>query len=217
MSVSPGQSGAAPPADRSAVQRFYRLHALIYDYTRWMILHGRRRAVEQMGLRLDSEVLEIGCGTGLNFSYLVGPLAPKTGRLVGVDFSGDMLAVARKRCDRAGWANVALQQADATMLDLGRKFDAILFAYSLTMIPNWPAALERARDHLKPGGRLVVLDFGRFRGWGPLGGLWRGWLRTNHVETLAPYLDKLAEMFENLQVHDWLGGYNFTAVARSPE
>jgi S-adenosylmethionine-diacylgycerolhomoserine-N-methlytransferase len=124
-----------------------------------------------------------------------------------------MLRQAARRVAARGWRNVELVEADAARMELGRRFDRILMAYSLTMIPDWREALERVREHLEPGGRLVVLDFGRFEGWGPLGGLMRGWLRFNHVETLRPYQRKLRELFPDLAIHDWLGGYNFTAVA----
>lgn len=198
----------------SAVQRFYRYHAYVYDSTRWMILHGRRRATAALALRPDSRVLEVGCGTGLNFRYLLDDLDPAAGRLVGLDFSADMLARAVRRVARQGWSNVELVQGDATTMDLGRRFDGIFFGYSLTMIPGWAAALERARAHLAPGGRVVVLDFGRFHGWGPLAPLMRTWLRLNHVETLRPYEDGLRQRFGTVDVSYWLGGYNFTAVAR---
>ena len=108
--------------------------------------------------------------------------------------------------------NVELVEADAAQMDLGRKFDGVFFAYSLTMIPDWRGAIARAREHLKPGGRLVVLDFGQFKGWGPLGPVMRGWLRWNHVETLRRYEEALREAFPNLDVYRWLGGYCFTAV-----
>jgi S-adenosylmethionine-diacylgycerolhomoserine-N-methlytransferase len=198
----------------SAVQRFYRYHAYVYDCTRWMILHGRRRAVQRMQLRPGSEVLEVGCGTGLNFRYVVEQLDPQRGRLVGLDFSFDMLRQAEKRVAARGWSNVELMQGDATQMDLRRTFDGILFAYSLTMIPDWPKAIDCAVRHLKPGGRLVVLDFGSFRGWGPFGAVMRGWLRANHVETLRPYVSKLREALPNSDIYEWLGGYNFTAVGQ---
>lgn len=198
----------------SAVQRFYRFHAYVYDSTRWMILHGRRRAVAALGLRPNSRVLEIGCGTGLNFRYILEYLDPGAGRLTGVDFSGDMLKQARKRVAARGWSNVDLVQADATTLDLGRPFDAVFFGYSLTMIPDWPAALARARDHLVGSGLLVVLDFSRFDKWGLLAPVMRTWLRLNHVETLRPYEDELRRLLARVEVQYWLGGYNFTAVGR---
>lgn len=199
---------------QTAVQRFYRYHAYVYDNTRWMILHGRRRAVAELGLRPDSSVLEIGCGTGLNFRYLLDVLDPDRGRLVGVDFSEDMLARAERRVARAGWRNVELVQADAAALQLGRRFDAIFFAYSLTMIPDWEGALDRAAEHLAPGGRLAVLDFGRFDGWGPLAPAMRTWLKVSHVATRRPYIEGLQRRFDRVDVRRWLGGYNFTAVAR---
>ncbi len=198
----------------TAVQRFYRFHAYVYDSTRWMILHGRRQAVAALNLRPDSQVLEIGCGTGLNFRFILEHLDPRAGKLVGLDFSGDMLQRAARRVARHGWSSVELREADATTLDLGRRFDAVFFGYSLTMIPNWRAALARACEHLTPGGRLVVLDFSRFEGWGPLAPLWRAWLRINHVETVQPYEDELRRVLDRCEVRYWLGGYNFTAVGR---
>lgn len=198
----------------SSVQRFYRFHAIIYDWTRWMILHGRRRAVELLDLRADSQVLEIGCGTGLNFPLLLERLDPRAGRLVGVDFSPDMLRRAQRRVDAQRWPHVELVQADATQLQLGRRFDSILFAYSLTMIPDWPAALRRAAEHLQPNGRVVVLDFGQFERWGPLAGVMRGWLRANHVETLRDYVGEVARCFDDVRVERRLGGYNFIVVGR---
>lgn len=199
------------------VQRFYHYHAYVYDSTRWMILHGRARAAARLGLRPDSHVLEVGCGTGLNFRYAQRYLDPQAGRLVGLDFSHDMLRIAERRVAGRGWSNIELVQGDATCMELGRKFDGILFAYSLTMIPDWPAALERAKAHLEPGGRLVVLDFGKFDKWGPLGPVMRTWLRLNHVDTLAGYVDKMQTLFDRLEVTSWLGGYNFTAVGYEGE
>lgn len=204
----------AQPQAPTSVQRFYRFHALIYDSTRWLILHGRRRAAEALALPPDGRLLEIGCGTGLNFRFAQERLDPRRGRIVAVDFSADMLRRAARRIARRGWSNVELVQADATRLDLGQEFDAVFFAYSLSMIPDWRAALARAERHLRPGGRLVVLDFGRFEGWGPLAPLLRAWLRANHVETLHPYEQGLRELFPELSVTHWLGGYNFTAVGR---
>jgi S-adenosylmethionine-diacylgycerolhomoserine-N-methlytransferase len=198
----------------TAVQRFYRYHAYVYDSTRWLILHGREAAIERLALRPDSRVLEIGCGTGLNFRALLRRLDPARGRLTGLDFSADMLERAARRVLRHAWSNVELIEADAAALQLSARFDGILLAYSLSMIPDWPGALRRAYGHLRPGGRLVVLDFGRFDGWGPLSGLVRAWLRANHVETLHPYVDTLRELCGEVCVSERCGGYHFTAVAR---
>ncbi len=161
-------------------------------------------------------MLEIGCGTGLNFGLLTGKLATvQGGRLTGVDFSGDMLARARRRVTRRRWRHVELVQADAARLDLRRQFDAILFGYSLSMIVDWRAALARAAAHLAPGGRLAVLDFGDFGAWGPAGRLMRAWLRLNHVATGRPYESAVRDMVGSCACRERLGGYYFVAVGRS--
>lgn len=207
--------GASTLAD-TAVQRFYRYHSHVYDATRWTILHGRKRAIADMNIQPDSHVMEVGCGTGLNFRHIESYLDQDRGRLVGVDLSEHMLVKAEGRVSSSGWTNIELMAADATKLDLGRQFDAVLFGYSLTMIPDWEASLEQAVEHLKPGGRLVVLDFSTFDSWGPLAPVMRGWLRANHVETKNPYLDGIRRLFPDVEIRRWLGGYNFTARATKP-
>ena len=199
---------------QTAVQRFYRYHAYVYDSTRWMILHQRRRAVAKLALRPNSQVLDVGCGTGLNFRHILDQIDPHQGHLTGLDFSADMLDRARRRISNQGWPNVTLVQDDAAEMALDRRYDGILFGYSLTMIPNWPAALERAAEHLLPGGRLAILDFGQFQQWGPFGSIMRGWLRLNHVETLRPYEQKLRDIIGAIEVEYWLGGYCFVALGR---
>jgi len=199
----------------AVVQRFYRFHAHVYDSTRWTILHGRRRAAACLNLRPDSQVLDVGCGTGLNFKQILAYLDPaQGGQLTGVDFSAAMLRKAAKRIARHGWTNVELIEDDATNMDLGRQFDAAFFGYSLAVIPNWEAALRCVRDHLVPDGTLVVLEFDQFHHWGPLAPVFRGWLRLNHVETRRPYADGIRRLFQRVEVHHWLGRYNFTAVGR---
>jgi SAM-dependent methyltransferase len=82
--------------------------------------------------------------------------------VVGVDLSAGMLAEARKLVDRRGAANARLIEASAATVDLDRDFDAVLFSLSYSVIPAdvRPAALDRAWERLRPGGRLVVFDGG---------------------------------------------------------
>ncbi len=212
MAVSGQTVPWRPHLHTTPVQRFYRRHARIYDLTRWAFLYGRRRAIELLALRPDSCVLEIGCGTGLNFRRILACLDPGKGRLAGLDFSEHMLRRATQRVAAAGYKNVALIQADAERLSLVERFDAVLFAYSLSMISDWQAALDRAHEHLKPGGRLVIVDFGGFESWGPLGRLVRRWLQLHHVQTCRAYRPKLNELFPCVQVETRLGGYCFIAA-----
>jgi len=197
--------------EAAPVQRFYRYHAAVYDLTRWTLLFGRRAAVEALQLRPDSRVLEIGCGTGLNFDHTVRRLDPNKGTLTGLDFSEHMLVRARRRIARHGWGNVSLVNGDASQLDLPDRFDRVLFGYSLSMIPAWEASLERAAAHLEPGGRLVVLDFGRFEKWGPFGSVMREFLRLNHVTTERDVGQAMKAVVDRVTVRHALGGHHIIA------
>ncbi|HPF41584.1 MAG TPA: methyltransferase domain-containing protein [Phycisphaerae bacterium] len=196
------------------VQGFYRFHAPIYDWTRWAFLFRRDAAIRAMAIQPSHKVLEVGCGTGLNFHPVAKHLdADRGGHLVGLDFSAAMLARARRRVERRGWPHVTCVQADASTMRLDQSFDGILFSYSLAMIPDWRGALDRAREHLAPAGRVVVLEFGQFEGWPILGRGCRAWLRMNHVDVSQPYTEALRERFASVQVTPWLGGYAYIATA----
>lgn len=179
-----------------------------------MFLHGRRRAVRNLKLQSDSAVLEVGCGTGLNFPLIFKTLDRRSGYLAGVDFSPEMLKQARKKVHWSDRLHVELVRQDASRLALDRQFDAVLFAYSLSMIPDWEAALRRAYQHLRPGGRLVILDFGDFTRWGLSAGMIRRWLQWFRVDTRRTFWQPMAEWFTDLHVERRWGGYYILATGR---
>ncbi len=112
-----------------------------------------------LGLEPGDVVLEIGAGTGRNFRYLLDAVGPE-GRVIGVDASPGMLAEARRLIEREGWSNAELVDHDAGTLELGHEVDAVLFSLSYSAIPDPRSALARAWEHLRPSGRVAVLDAG---------------------------------------------------------
>lgn len=126
---------------------------------------GRVAAVEALRLSRGDQVLDLGCGTGLNFPLLHAAVGP-SGRIVGVDASPEMLAQAHRRAVDHGWGNVTLLQADATSLDVrqvagaldGGGADAVLATYALSLMPRWRRAWAAARAVARPGARFAVVD-----------------------------------------------------------
>ena len=124
----------------------------------------RARAVRRLGLRPGDRVLEVGCGTGRNFPYLV-PAVGRTGHVYGVDWSPGMLEIARKRCARNKWENVTLLLRDAVEYGLPETVNGVLFSLCYCVIPQNREALRQAWDWLCPGGNLVVMDGKPVAGW----------------------------------------------------
>ena len=115
------------------------------------------RAVEQLQLRTGQHVLEVGCGKGPVLDKL-SSAAGDSGRVVALDLSERMLSTARSRVAELGLNNVELHHMDLFRYAPTERFDAALFAFSLTSFGDPVGALRHAWDLLHPGGTLVVMD-----------------------------------------------------------
>ena len=142
----------------------YRRKAKHYDLTSRLYpapgypQHAQRlRVVRALGLRAGDTVIDIACGTGLNFPLIEEVIGP-SGRIVGVDLTDAMLARAEDRIAANGWRNVGLVQADAVGYDFPPGVDGILSTYALTQVPECGAVIAHGAAALSGGGRWVVLD-----------------------------------------------------------
>ena len=101
-------------------------------------------------------VLDLGTGTG----RILELLAPKAARAVGIDGSPAMLSVARARLEAKGWRHVQLRQGDIYALPVERDgYDLVVISQVLHYLDDPGRALREASRVLRPGGRLVVVDF----------------------------------------------------------
>ena len=106
-----------------------------------------------LGLRAGDSVIDIACGTGLNFPLIEEAIGPE-GRIVGVDLTDAMLAQAQDRIKANGWRNISLVQADAADFGFPAGVDAILSTYALTQVPDC-AAGHRPRHRGPVRGRTL--------------------------------------------------------------
>jgi len=140
--------------------RFFDIFALFgFNISGW-----RRQAVSALGLKPGDTVVDIGCGTGLNFPLLHRAVASH-GKIIGVDLSDAMLAQARQAVTANKWTNVQLMCADAAQFEFPAHVDAVLSTYTLTLVPDCGRAISNACEALAPGGRIAVLDMAWPPGW----------------------------------------------------
>lgn len=174
---------------KQRMSRFYKLHAGIYQATRWSFLFGRSAVLKQLNLEKNTQLhlLEIGSGTGHNLTWLAARY-PNL-QLTGIDASPEMLSVAGKRTAQYGERIRLIEQVygHETTEPLPQRPDIILISYCLTMInPGWESVVQQALSDVKPEGRIVVVDFHD----SPLE-LFRRWMRFNHVRMQAHILPLL--------------------------
>ena len=142
-----------------AARLYFAENAADWDSIR--ALHVAEDAVETaivraLGDRRFDSLLDLGTGTG----RLLELLAPLYARGVGVDASPNMLAVARANLDRAGIANAQVRLGDIYNLPLPRNsFDVVTIHQVLHYLDDPERALAEAARVLRPGGRLLIVDF----------------------------------------------------------
>lgn len=144
----------------------YRAVAPFYDLVsgEWPVYRaGRVAGIESLELRAGDTVLDVGCGTGLSLPLLAEAVGP-TGHVIGIDASPQMLAVAQRRTKGLA-GTVTLLCADATEdrhpaweTVKALEPDAVLFAYSLSLMKPWRQAWHVARSVASPQAKIAIVD-----------------------------------------------------------
>src|ERR1700757_4748330 len=147
-------------ASRAATaQNYFRSHAAEWDRIRK--LHIADTAVEEAIKKALADkpiraLLDLGTGTGRMLELFAGEIQ----RGLGLDLSLDMLALARARLDRAGLKNCSVRHGDIYDLALPRdSFDVVIIHQVLHFLDDSARAIAEAARVLRPGGRLLVVDF----------------------------------------------------------
>jgi ubiquinone/menaquinone biosynthesis C-methylase UbiE len=146
-------------ARAAAAQAYFRAHAAEWDRIRK--LHVADEAVEDAIRAALSDkpfrsLLDLGTGTG----RMLEMFGPDIERGLGLDLSLDMLLLARDRLERAGLRNCSVRQGDIYDLPLANdSFDVVILHQVLHFLDDGARAIREAARVLRPGGRLLVVDF----------------------------------------------------------
>lgn len=126
--------------------------------------HYRRIAVDRLQLHPGDQVLDIGCGTGIDIPLLYHRVGSE-GRVVGIDISKGMICRARKRISRNPSVSIPLVQGNALYLPFESKsFDAVFCDYLISTV-NAVKAIKEAFRVAKPGASMVFADDRLPSGW----------------------------------------------------
>jgi len=215
-----GQPKHGSHAER--LQAFYAPQAHDYDRFRERLLQGREALLRRLDPAPGSRVLELGAGTGSNLMYFGSRLA-ELANVELVDLCPALLEQARART--RNMANVRVIEGNATRYRPETPPDCVYFSYSLTMIPDWRAAILNAIEMLPPGGRLGVVDFyvsdaaggpGNVR-HGRLARLfWPRWFAHDGVRPTPEHLRLLRELLPNHQLQEQLAPVPYLPGMRVP-
>ena len=159
--VAPASTGPSAPS----VKRMFASISGSYDRANQILSFGmhhgwRTAAVRWSGARAGDRVLDCATGTGdlaIAFRRAVGP----EGEVVGTDFCDEMIAIASEKAGRAG-LSIRYETADVLTLPYDdRSFDIASIAFGIRNVEDPARGLAEMARVVRPGGRVVVLEFGQ--------------------------------------------------------
>lgn len=155
----------APEERERYVQDLFRRVAPRYDFLNRLLsfrrdVRWRRFAARHSGLQPGDKALDVATGTG-DLAFDLAKLTGSDGQVVGLDFSGEMLAIAKEKAESNGMASLCtFVQGNALDLPFADDtFAAATIAFGLRNVVDRERGLTEMRRVVRPGGRVLVLEF----------------------------------------------------------
>jgi demethylmenaquinone methyltransferase / 2-methoxy-6-polyprenyl-1,4-benzoquinol methylase len=184
----PAASG--PAKDASRISGMFDAIAGRYDLLNHLLSAGldtqwRRRAIAALELTGRERVLDLCTGTA-DLAIAAMSAHPGAHRVVGLDFSGEMLRIGKAKVDRAGIKNVCLLKSDATQIPLSdATMDVATIGFGIRNVEQPAVACREIVRVLRPGGRLVILEFSL-----PRASVLRS-LYSSYFRSILPFIGRL--------------------------
>ncbi len=130
-------------------------------FTRW-----KKKAYTESSLKKGDRVLVFCCGTGLDFPHILKRVGTE-GKIIGVDFSSEMLKKALEKISANKWENIELIEADVTDFGnkLDKKADTGVCTLGLSIIPEFKKAYDNLLSNVKENGEIIIGDMQLASGW----------------------------------------------------
>lgn len=208
------------------MESFYSGQAEGYDDFRKRLLQGREEVYGRIADAFVGGVwVDFGGGTGANLEF-IGSSLSKFSKVYVVDLAESLLGIVEKRSKKNAWTNVQAIAGDATAWGPPEgQADVVTFSYSLTMIPDWFAAIDNAVRILKPGGLIGVIDFYVARkypgegmhkhGWSTRS-FWPVWFSNDNVFPSPDHVPYLQKHFDTVQLMEKRAKVPYLPLVRTP-
>lgn len=165
MTLVANDEHAEPQQRERYVQDLFRRVAPRYDFLNRLLsfrrdVGWRRFAARHTGLQAGDRALDVATGTG-DLAFDLARLTGSDGHVVGLDFSADMLEIARDKAERNGMASLCtFVQGNALELPFeDDSFAAATIAFGLRNVVDRERCLTEMQRVVRPGGRVLVLEF----------------------------------------------------------
>lgn len=192
--------------------------AFRYDFLNRLLSAGidirwRKKAIEELQTFKPQLILDMATGTGDMAIMIYQSLKPK--QIIGIDLSEGMLNRGREKLNKLGLQDkIVFKQGDSERIDFqSNTFEAVTVAFGVRNYENLKKGLEEMLRVLKPGGKLVVLEFSRPHQ--PV-----RFFYDLYMERICPFFGQLfsrngaAYRYLNKSVHAFPQGSDFTAIMR---
>lgn len=178
----------------------------------------RQKAVELLNLKSGERVLDVGCGSGGSFPYLVRAVSP-TGEVVGIEISPESSESARKRAAINDWKNVEVIESDVLNVRLTGSFDGLLM-FAAADIYASKEALENILPHLSENARVVAFGakLSRHRFGRLLNPVLKTLFKLSFATTPKPDYEPwqvMAKYVEKLEVKEYFFGLMFICAGEN--
>lgn len=134
-----------------------------YDFMNSIISFNRHKAwrkdvMKRMHVSRGSSALDVCCGTG-DWSYALAEQTGRSGKVIGLDFSENMLSVAREKHNKQIQPQLSFMHGNAMQLPFeSNSFDFVTIGFGLRNVPNYQQVLKEMARVVKPGGKVVCLE-----------------------------------------------------------
>lgn len=156
---------------KNEIISIYKKRAKNFDFTSKLYAifgfnekYYRQLAVNSLELSSNDNVVELGCGTGLNFIHLQKKLKDN-GKLIGIDISNDMLNQAQLKIKKYNWKNVELLNTDVANYIYPEKLSGVISTFAITLIPEYEEIIKKASESLLKNKKFVILDLKKPNNW----------------------------------------------------